>query len=108
MLVCIPHTIAVCGSYALTGSPVTRLDVGLTICRRFVASGIRRLNRSACYGAATPCGGRRQHIIPYLGASPEAIETTPRIRGAPLSLRARYGASLISPSRGRGIIRLHT
>lgn len=67
MLVCIPHTIAVCGSYALTGSPVTRLDVGLTICRRFVASGIRRLNRSACYGAATPCGGRRQHIIPYLG-----------------------------------------
>ncbi len=78
-----PHTFAVSGSYALKGYPDTRLDVGLTTCRRFAAGGIRRLNRTACYGATTPCGGRRKHIIPSLGASPEAIEATPRIRGAP-------------------------
>ena len=83
MSVIFPHTFAVCGSYALKGYPVTQLDVGLTTCRRFAAGGIRRLNRSACYGAATPCGGHRQHIIPYLGAYPEAVETMPRIREAP-------------------------
>ena len=84
-----PHTFAVSGSYALKGYPDTRLDVGLTTCRRFAAGGIRRLNRTACYGATTPCGGRRKHIIPSLGASPEAIEATPRIRGAPA--RKRFG-----------------
>ena len=74
-------------SCRLMSPAAKRLDVGLTICRRFAAGGIRWLNRTACYGAATPCGGRRKHIIPYLGASPEAIETMPRIRGAPARKR---------------------
>ena len=36
-----PHTIAVAGIYALTGYPVTRLDVGLPTYRRVAAGGIR-------------------------------------------------------------------
>jgi hypothetical protein len=39
MSICLPHTIAVCGMYALTGYPVTRLDVGLSTYRRFAAGG---------------------------------------------------------------------
>ncbi len=37
MSICFPHTIAVCGMYALTGYPVTRLDVGLSADSRFAA-----------------------------------------------------------------------
>ena len=40
MLICFPHTIAVCGMYALTGYPVTRLDVGLSTYRRAAAGEI--------------------------------------------------------------------
>ena len=39
MSICLPHTIAVGGMYALTGYPVTRLDVGLSTYRRFAAGG---------------------------------------------------------------------
>ena len=46
MSICLPHTIAVCGMYALTGYPVTRLDVGLSTYRRFAAGGIRRKTSS--------------------------------------------------------------
>ena len=41
-----------------------------------------------------PCGGRKSHIIPYLGASPEAIKATPRIRGAPSPTKA--GANIVT------------
>ena len=39
---CLPHTIAVCGMYALTGYPVTRLDVGLSTYRRVAAGDVMR------------------------------------------------------------------